>query len=638
MKKIVLLLLVLSLTSPIFSQELKKCATTEYMEQLISENPGVFRSLQDIENRIQNYIVNNKNRSQQTVIVIPVVVHVIWNTAAQNITEAMVKSQIRILNEDYRKMAGTNGWNTNPVGADVRIEFRLADRDPNGLPHSGINRVNTSYTSFNYQTQNALLKGLSYWPSDKYLNLWTANLSGGVLGYAQFPGGPPTTDGVVILWSAFGHQSPISLYNYGRTATHEVGHWLNLIHIWGDVSTCTGTDYCEDTPQCFSDYYSNPSSCPIPTQCGFPRMIQNYMDYSGDLCMNIFTQDQTSRMRAAYSVYRYGLMASQKEVVNVTQTGVDYNLTDHFGQNIAALNFSALGNVDTVTVEVFPNMVPLNIPPGSKAVRRYFKITANGTGFNANMKLYYKDSEVVNFINGESSLFLYKEDNGGWFYAGGTVNSTENYIQLPNVTSFSSWAISDPTDNPIPVELASFNSEVTGNSVTLSWMTATETNTRGFAVERAISSDYRDITWKEISFVPASGTSTEIRRYSFTDESVIPGSYLYRLRIIDNDGSYSYSDVINTEVKRPVTYSLEQNYPNPFNPSTTIAFTIPEQAFVTIKIYNTLGKEVALLLNADTEPGTHEINFDASKLTSGVYYYSIFTEHFSSTNKMMLLK
>ncbi len=641
MKKFILLLFTLSLTFPVLGQhkDIDRCGTSEYMNYLILQHPETLTNMQTIEEKIQQIVSQNNERSAQTIISIPVAVHVLWNTAAQNISEQMITSQIRVLNEDFRRMAGTNGWNTNPVGADVKIEFHLADRDPNGLPHSGINRVYTTYTSFNYQTHNTYLKGLSYWPSDKYLNLWVCNLSGGLLGYAQFPGGPAATDGVVIQYSAFGFNSPFYPYNLGRSATHEIGHWLNLYHIWGDVTTCDGTDYCNDTPPCSGQYFSNYPSCPVPSQCGYPRMIQNYMDYSDDGCMNLYTVDQTSRMRAAYTVYRYNLLISAREKLNVTQTGVDYQFTDIFGQPFAAINFTSLGTTDSVTVEVFLGQAPLNIPPGAKAVKRYFVITPNGTGFNANIRLYYKDAEVVGFTNGDNNLKLYKEEGGGWSLQGGTGNPASNYVALDNVTSFSRWALSDPSDNPIPVELASFKSEVTGNDVNLSWLTVTETNNYGFYVERAVSSaDYGDIQWDDISFVKSAGNSTEIKSYSFTDQNVNPGEYLYRLRIADNDGSYSYSDAVMAQVEAPGTYSLEQNYPNPFNPSTTIAFTVPEVSFVTIKIYDALGNEVASLFKGNKEAGTYEMNFDASGIPSGIYYCTMYTGGYTKTNKMLLLK
>ncbi len=618
-----------------------RCVTHEYMEQLQTENPRLRDILIQNEDRIQQIINQNPDMlSAETVITIPVVVHVIWNTAQQNISDAMIQSQIRVFNEDFRKMFGTPGWNNSPVGADTRIEFRLADRDPNGNPHSGINRVQTAVTSWNYQTQNAQLKALSYWNSANFLNLWVANLSGGILGYAQFPGGPAATDGVVILWSAFGYNSPAAPYNLGRTATHEVGHWLNLIHTWGDVTTCSGTDLCNDTPPCSNQYFSGYPSCPNPVQCsGMERMIENYMDYSDDGCMNIYTNDQTSRMKAAYTGFRTQLWTSLKEKIAVTATGVDYNFTNLQGQTFAKLNFSNLGTADSVTVEVFPNLLPPNMPAGSKAVRRYFNITANGTGYNATLTLYYNDPEVVGFNNGDSNLKLYRYSGGTWTPMGGTGDPVANTVSLSGVTQFSTWALCDPNDNPVPVELSTFAANVRETNITLSWSTASETNSHGFEIERAnVTNNSMNASWEEIGFVQSNGTTTESKYYMFTDSKLNPGSYNYRLKMIDQDGTFEYSPVVNATVEAPAVYSLYQNYPNPFNPSTVISYQIPSKGHVSLKIYDALGVEVASLLDEVKEAGIYDVNFNAENLTSGVYFYTLISNNFMQTNKMILVK
>jgi PKD repeat protein len=244
-----------------------------------------------------------------------VVVHVIWKTSQQNIPDAQIISQIEVLNEDYRRL---NADTTNTpvmfqgVAADVEIEFCLATTDPDGNPTDGITRTETTVNSF---TQNNAMKytsqgGHDAWPSDHYLNIWVCNLGGGLLGYAQFPNGPATTDGVVIGYQFFGYNSPGGYpYHLGRTTTHEVGHWLNLYHIWGDDGgACTGTDLVADTPNQGGEYYGCP---PFPqSSCGSEDMFQNYMDYSDDGCMNIFTAGQKTRVHAAINVFRTELFES----------------------------------------------------------------------------------------------------------------------------------------------------------------------------------------------------------------------------------------------------------------------------------------------------------------------------------------
>jgi len=167
------------------------------------------------------------------------------------------------------------------------------------------------------------------------------------------------------------------------------------------------------------------------------------------------------------------------------------------------------------------------------------------------------------------------------------------------------------------------------------WNTATETNNSGFNVERK---SLVDSEWKTLSFVKGFGTTTEPQSYSFNDENISAGKYFYRLKQIDFNGMYEYSNEIEVLVNAPNNFSLNQNYPNPFNPSTSIEFQLPKESFVTLKIYNILGVEIATLLNEQKPAGVHKINFDASGLTSGLYIYKISTGSFEQTRKMMLLK
>jgi hypothetical protein len=188
-------------------------------------------------------------------------------------------------------------------------------------------------------------------------------------------------------------------------------------------------------------------------------------------------------------------------------------------------------------------------------------------------------------------------------------------------------------DLPVPVELSSFNAGVDGSSVLLSWITATETNNYGFQIQRRT-----DALWETIAFVPGSGTTTDIKSYSFADKNLDHGNYTYRLRQVDYDGTGSYSHEVEVEIGIPSEYVLGQNYPNPFNPSTTIEFALINKTNVKLTIYNSLGEEIALLLNEEKNAGYHKINFNASGLISGVYFYELRTENFVQTKRMLLLK
>ena len=191
----------------------------------------------------------------------------------------------------------------------------------------------------------------------------------------------------------------------------------------------------------------------------------------------------------------------------------------------------------------------------------------------------------------------------------------------------------------VPVELTSFAANVVNGEVVLSWSTSTETNNSGFEILRSAANE----NWQTLGFVPGFGTTTEPKSYSYNDETVTGGTYLYKLKQIDYDGSYSFSDVVEVDISLPDEFVLEQNYPNPFNPSTSIQFSLPADADVTIAVYNLVGEKVAEVASGDFSAGKHKVSFDASNLTSGVYFYRIDAatgngNNFSSMKKMTLIK
>jgi hypothetical protein len=286
-----------------YSQQ-RSCHTMENHQRLLQEDPNLGERINKIE-QFTDYAINSgKVSANKAVITIPVVVHVVYNTTAQNISDAQIQSQLNVLNQDFRKL--NTDLNLVPstfssLVADAEINFCLANRAPDGSATSGILRVQTSVTSFstNDGVKSSSTGGSNAWPSTQYLNLWVCNLGGGVLGYAQFPGGPSATDGVVIGYTCFGTtgtaQAP---FNKGRTGTHEVGHWLNLRHIWGDA-TC-GSDLVSDTPVHNTSNYGCPSH-PRSNSCGTnAEMFMNYMDYVDDACMQMFSNGQKARMQALF--------------------------------------------------------------------------------------------------------------------------------------------------------------------------------------------------------------------------------------------------------------------------------------------------------------------------------------------------
>lgn len=325
---------------------INRCYSNEYEEYLRQQNPKMETRAQFetwIAYKITEQKENQASSSQSGgVIYIPVVVHVIHNGDAygtgENITDEQVQSQITVMTQDFRKMTGTPGFNSNPIGADTSIEFVLAKVDPNGNPTNGIDRVNLCTESWARTAIDTNLKPATIWDPLQYMNMWSVRFTDAtLLGYAQFPsssglaglnvsGGAANTDGVVATFNTFGSRTIFPAGNYGgtqydkgRTMTHEVGHFLGLRHLWGDVVDCTGSDYCADTPDCSDQYYAGagvPTGCAGPTQCSGVRQVENYMDYSDDSCMNIFTTEQKTRITAVMtnSPRRVTLKTSTKDL------------------------------------------------------------------------------------------------------------------------------------------------------------------------------------------------------------------------------------------------------------------------------------------------------------------------------------
>jgi Pregnancy-associated plasma protein-A len=284
----------------------RRCATDEVHLRLLLEDPDYARRRAEIENhawRASRMPLAERAGCTR----IPVVVHVVWRIAAENISKAQIDSQITVLNADFRRKnadVSTVPAPFQPFVADTRIEFALATTDPNGNPTDGVTRTQTTVNGFtsNNAVKAASSGGANAWPADRYLNVWVCRLAGGLLGYAQFPGGPAATDGVVVTHTGFGNTGTAAApFDRGRTAVHEVGHWLNLRHIWGDDSGgCNGSDFVADTPNQGGANLGCPTFPLISCNNG-PNgdMFMNYMDYVDDACMVMFTADQVTRMQAA---------------------------------------------------------------------------------------------------------------------------------------------------------------------------------------------------------------------------------------------------------------------------------------------------------------------------------------------------
>lgn len=278
----------------------RQCASMDVLAEQLKADPTLSARMQAIEDFTTDFVANKETNSNfrlvNGVIEIPVVVNVLYRTTAENISQAQIQSQIDVLNEDY-----------NATNADIsKVPSTFSALKANyGIRFVLDQVIRKSTTKKSWSTNDAMKKstsgGINATSPTTKLNLWCCTLGGGILGYAQFPGGAAATDGVVILNSAFGRTGTVAApYNKGRTATHEVGHWLNLRHIWGDA-TC-GSDLVSDTPTAQTANYGCPSF-PHYGSCSTtkPEMTMNYMDYVDDACMYMFTNGQKARSLALFA-------------------------------------------------------------------------------------------------------------------------------------------------------------------------------------------------------------------------------------------------------------------------------------------------------------------------------------------------
>ncbi len=301
--ELIITLFALALTSQLSAQQ--RCSSAAYQQEILKSNPSLVERIKAIEVFTKQHTESSTaSRTEGTVIKIPVVVHILYHTQSEKISDAQVATQIEALNKYFRRRnADTTSTPAyfRQLAADCEIEFQLAISDPRRRSTSGIVRKYTPVTKWKADDMMKFSSSMGddAWNPKNYLNIWVGNLDK-FAGYATMPGGDENKDGVVISYSAFGTGSGVAGYDMGKTAVHEVGHWLNLKHLWGD-EYC-GDDGVGDTPK----QASHTTGCPntVRITCGngpYGDMYMNYMDFTNDACINMFTQGQKARMRALFA-------------------------------------------------------------------------------------------------------------------------------------------------------------------------------------------------------------------------------------------------------------------------------------------------------------------------------------------------
>ncbi|HAA10860.1 MAG TPA: hypothetical protein DCE41_03845 [Cytophagales bacterium] len=439
----------------------RTCATDEHMHELATQYPEQFgmRRFEAALAKAQTERMGRlaMGRQQETLIQIPIVIHVVHNGesvgSGPNISQAQVNSQIDVLNEDFRRTGA--GANSHPVGADVEVEFVLALYDPNGveLPEPGINRVDGGRSSWTRNLVESRLKPDTQWDPEQYFNVWTVNFGGessDLLGYAQFPslsdlegiprsGGAADTDGVVCRYNSFGSTGNVDApYDQGRTMTHEVGHWLGLRHIWGD-GDCTVDDFCDDTPLAAAPNYS----CVANNSCTGSEesdMIENYMDYTNDACMNIFTVDQKARMRTVLEVSprRKELVQNVDDVIEETDAPIVAATTSSFSvcQGDAFTLTDVSTNNPTSRTWTITNFADQIIATSTDEV--FVFDTDDAPLGDLNLELIVSNASGSDTLSARRALTVYSNATQATVFE--DLESTDN-------TDLVNWAINNPDDD-----------------------------------------------------------------------------------------------------------------------------------------------------------------------------------------------
>ena len=510
----------------------------------------------------------------------------------------------------------TTSW-SNPAGTVKSTVYFSADMNAViTMNPSAIVRAGAVYTSYTHPT--ALTYGTTYY--------WRINVSdasdstiGGVWSFTTIPPPAPVAPtNVTATWSGPNNQVTV---NWTVPTTNVNGHpitvdssivWVNGTTRLGKVNGTTNTFVTDGLPT--GIHVFNVTAC----DSGYSGAMGNSTPTGVGIYASVYTKKKYVAIRDL-------------------QSAVDTVLVPAMEANIVKV----IVRLDTIMHTYDADLdIFLKAPDGTEIELS----TDNGSSGDNYIGTIFDDEATALITTGTAPLtgtfkpegtlstFANKQSAGAWILrVYDDANTDTGHVK--------GWTLTLITAAPVPVELSSFSVNAKGNAAELGWTTATETNNLGFEVERKSGSG----AFEKVGFVAGKGTTTESNSYSFVDKGLTASAYTYRLKQVDLNGNFEYSNEVEVNVDMPVEFELGQNYPNPFNPSTTINYALPVEAKVTLKVFDAIGQEVMILVNGNMAAGNHSVVFDATKLNSGFYIYTINAEsangkNFSKTMKMMLLK
>lgn len=683
------------------------CAAHQMYEEAIKNDANFAKNQNELEHFTEQYVKleeakrasSTANKSTSIVRIIPVVVHVIHTNGAENISKAQILSQIDVLNQDFRRLnADTNQTPAafQSIAADANIEFRMAQIDPNGNCTDGIDRI---YSQLTNQARNNV-KALSYWPRNKYLNIWvvrtiknTNGTPGNVIGFAQFPGGQDSTDGVVIAYDWMGTiGTALSNNGKGRTTTHEVGHWLNLRHIWGDDGgACSGSDNVSDTPNQADMNFSTCPNFPTLDACtpgGNGVLYPDYMDYTAGACQNIFTVGQASRMNAALASVNSGrnnLWSSG----NLTATGVlntESLCAANFSSNVTGntvcentnINFTDNSYNGPITSRtwsfpggtlVLPSTVNDSIVTVQYPTAGFYDVSLtvrNGTDSVTITKQSFV-YVVANTATYSNNTFIESFENAALPNADWETVSLDgklpNWVQNTNVGfsgNASAYLANFSSDSADIDELISptFNAANIPNinfSFQVSYAKKASTNSDVLIIWTSIDCGKNWSQRKSINATTLAGTNP-VQTSSFVPslssqwhkETVSIANLIgktnarVKFQFISGGGNNIYIDDINIVNPLGINENESLNFglslfPNPTDKSSVLSLQLKEQKPVTIQLLSVIGQEIETIFSGIQKAGNYRFDINANgELKSGVYFIKVNVDGQSSVKKFIL--
>jgi hypothetical protein len=615
----------------------RQCGTMENLQMLIDNNPAIIEQMNAVEEHTRH--VEQHGTAPRAVITIPVVFHIVYKNSTENISDAQIQSQLNVMNNDFRKLNSDVSLTPSlfaGVAADMEFNFCMAQRTPSGASFNGINRVASTRTSAfgsGNNVKQSSTGGTPGWDPNKYLNVWVCDIGGGILGYATFPGtATATTDGVVCDYRYFGTTGTATApFNKGRTITHEIGHWLNLRHIWGDANC--GSDLVNDTPT----HQTSNGGCPAfpkNNTCagGGTEMTMNYMDYTDDACMYMFSAGQKARSVAIFA-------AGGSRAALLTSDGCTPVTPGACNTPSGLASSNVASTTATVSWGAVSGALSYNLEYKTAAATSWTLFNTASTAVNLSgltVSTTYNFRVTTVCSNGNSAVSA-----AASFTTQAVSTCTDNYEPnesrtaaktIPLATNISA-RIGTSTDK----DYFKFNNTSSARNVKVSLTNLpADYDLELFRGSTRVRTSVNGGTTSETCIYNNTQTATTYTAYVYGYNGAFSATSCYTLRAEISSSSFvreaGESEDMDTE-----TDELVSVYPNPSNGILNIRLVPTSDMQQTVQVFNHLGQlvESVDLQFSKEQPATV---ISLNDLTDGVYFVKVFDGENVQTRRVLLRK